>query len=191
MVQAQPTTARAPTPPPARTVSILPAAAVLVVAVLTLTVFGLANMIGGSTTTSTTLPTIVGGLPMGTTPLFRTWSGSGAIPGNVATALIAPAGARVLGAVTIGGGGAGQFDREDRLVVDAPRARLLGFYRSNLVARGWKVISENGTPHGGAEVLFQKAGTDGFYWEAGVDASAPTRAVVPYTFRLFQVSDFS
>ena len=191
MVQAQPTTARAPTPPPARTVSILPAAAVLVVAVLTLTVFGLSNMIGGSTTTSTTLPTIVGGLPMGATPLFGAWTRSGAIAGNVVTALIAPEGARVLGAVATGGGGAGQFDREDRLVVDAPRARLLGFYRSNLVALGWKVISESGTPHGGAQVLFQKAGTDGFYWEAGVSAFAPARAVTPYTFRLFQVSDFS
>lgn len=191
MVQAQPTTVRPPTPPPVRSVSILPAAAVLGVALLTLLVFGLANTIGGSTTTSTTLPIVVGGLPMGSTPLFGTWTQTGAIPGNVTSALIAPAGARLIGAVTTGGGGAGQFDAEDRLVVDASRERLLGFYRSNLVARGWKVISESGTPHGGAELLFQKAGTDGFYWEAGVNALAPSRAVTPYTFRMFQVSDFS
>ncbi|HEV3212757.1 MAG TPA: hypothetical protein VGZ03_05100 [Acidimicrobiales bacterium] len=191
MVQSETAARRAPTPPPARTVSIVPAAAVLGIAVLTLGVFGLLNAFASSSTTSTTAPTIYGGLALGRTTAFAPWTRSGALPADVASALLVPAGARALGAVTTGGGGAGQFDREDRFVVAAPRARLLGFYRSNLIARGWAVISTSGTATGSAEVLFQKAGSDGVYWEAGVTASAATPTSATYTFRLFQVSDFS
>jgi len=181
-----------PKPPPARTVSILPAAAVLGLAVVTLVVFGLMNMIGSQTTTPTTQPAFLGGLAAGRTSAFTSWVGSGALPPDVASALLVPVGTRLLGAVDTGGGGTGQFDREDRFVVGAPRARLLGFYRSNLVARGWSVISTSGTAAGSAQVLFQKAGSDGVYWESGVTASASTSArTTPYTFRLFQVSDFS
>jgi hypothetical protein len=191
VVTTEPKRARAPTPPPARTVSILPAAAVLGIAVLTLGIFGVMNMVASSTTTATTAPTILGGLPLGRPTAFAPWVRSGALPSNVATALIVPAATRELGAVTTGGGGTGEFDREDRFVAAAPRARLLGFYRSNLVGRGWSVISTSGTQGGTAQVLFQKAGSDGVYWEAGVTARATSPTSTPYTFRLFQVSDFS
>ena len=40
-------------------------------------------------------------------------------------------------------------------------------------------------------MLFQKAGTDSFYWEAGVVATAPSSSTTPFTLRLFQVADFS
>lgn len=191
MVATEQPATRVPTPPPARTVSILPAAAVLGIAVLTLVVFGLMNMIGSTSTTPTTEPTILGGLHLGTTTAFDPWIATGALPADVTSALLVPAATRVLGAVSTGGGGTGQFDREDRFVVAAPRARLLGFYEANLVARGWSVISTSGTAHGSAEVLFQKAGSDGVYWEAGVIARASPPSSTAYTFRLFQVSDFS
>jgi hypothetical protein len=191
VVQTEPPATRTPTPPPARTVSIVPAAAVLGLAVLMLVVFGVMNMIASSSTTPTTGPTILGGLPAGRTAAFVAWERSGDLPPNIASALLVPATTRVLGAVTTGGGGPGQFDREDRFVVVAPRSRVLGFYRTNLTARGWSVISTSGTTGGSAQVLFQKAGSDGVYWESGVTATASSAASTAFTFRLFQVDDFS
>jgi len=191
VVQTDQPATRTPTPPPARTVSILPAAAVLGVAVLTLVVFGLMNMIGASSTTPTTQPTFLGGLHGTRSAVFVRWASSGAVPSDVASALLVPVGTRVLGAVETGGGGTGQFDREDRFVVTAPRAQVLGFYRSDLLSQGWSVTSTSGTAKGSAEVLFQKAGSDGVYWESGVTATTSGRASTAFTFRLFQVSDFS
>jgi hypothetical protein len=190
VVQTEPATTRAPTPPPVRRVSILPAAAVLGVAVLTLLLFGFLNLVASPRTTTTTQPVVVGGLRAEKTAIFGSWTSHGLVPSNVATALLVPRGARLLSAVGVGGG-QDAFDREDRLVVAAPRSRLLGFYRSHLVGLGWSVISPSGTAGGGDEILFQKGGSDGFYWEAGVVATAPTPRSTPYTLRLFQVADFS
>lgn len=190
MVQTEPAATRVPAPPPTRRVSILPAAAVLGVAVLTLLVFGFLNLVASPRTTTTTQPVIFGGLSVGRTTIFNTWTASGVVPANVASALIVPRGARLLSTVAVGGG-QDAFDREDRLVVAAPRSRLLGFYRTHLLASGWTVISTSGTAGGGVELLFQKGGTDGFYWEAGVVAAAPSARTTPYTLRLFQVADFS
>jgi hypothetical protein len=190
VVQTEPAATRVPTPPPVRRVSILPAAAVLGVAVLTLLVFGFLNLVASPRTTTTTQPVVLGALPKGRTTMFRSWTSGGVVPADVASALIVPRGARLLSTVGVGGG-QDAFDHEVRLLVAAPRARLLGFYRSHFVALGWSVISTSGTAGGGAQLLFQKGGTDGFYWEAGVTASAPTAASTPYTLRLFQVADFS
>jgi hypothetical protein len=183
-----PTPTRTPTPPPARTVSILPAAAILGLAIVTLVVFGLMNMIGSQSTTPTTTPTILGGWPRGHTTAFVPWLRSGAMPSDVASALLVPRGTRLLGTVETGGG---QFDREDRFVAAVPRARVLGFYRSHLTALLWSVISTSASAGGSAQLLFQKAGTDGFYWEAGITATTTTSGSTAYTFRVFQVSDFS
>ena len=73
----------------------------------------------------------------------------------------------------------------------ATRARLLGFYRSHYVGLGWTVISTGPAAGGGDEILFQKGGGDGFYWEAGVSATAPSSTTTPFTLRLFQVADYS
>ena len=190
MVQTEPVATRAPTPPPAGCSRGGPAAAVLGVAVLTLALFGFLNLVASSTTTPTTLPIVVGALPVGRTTIFATWTSGGLVPMDVASSLLVPRGTRLLSTVDVGGG-ADAFDHEVRLVVHAPRARLLGFYRSHFLGLGWKGISSSGTAGGGDQLLFQKGAADGFYWEAGVTATSPSPSTTPYTFRLFQVAGFS
>ena len=185
---------QAPTPPPSRHTSILPAAAVLGIAVVMLVIFGLTNLAESQRTTSTTFPTVVGTLRNDpSTTVFRGWALDGVPPANVASGLIAPVGARRIGSVATGGGGpsSGDYDLEVRVVVAAPRARLLGFYRSNLEATGWKLLSTTPTSRGGAELLLQAEGADGFYWEAGITATASSSTTTRYTYRLLQVADAS
>ncbi len=179
---------RTPAPPRARNVSILPAMAVLIVAVGTLGLFGLLNVVTSGTTTATTLPFIIGTLPKGN-GLFAHAVQDGVPPPNIASAFIDPAGTRRIGVVTTGGGGTGDYDLEYVLRVKAPRARLLGFYREDLEALGWNLFSVSGGTS--AHLLFQKAGTDGNYWDAGVVATATSPIVTTYTFKLFQFDDFS
>jgi hypothetical protein len=181
-------------PPPSRRVSILPAAVVLLVAVGMLSVFVLLNVVGTTTTTPTTVPTVLGGLPVShaaSAAAFRGWVQGGDPPADVASALLAPRGAVRVDAVNTGGtSSGGNYDLENRLTVPAARARLLGFYRSHLEALGWSLYSVSGGA-GGATLLFQRAGGDGFYWEAGVVAQATSPTTTTYTFRLFQVTDLS
>jgi hypothetical protein len=190
VVQTESAATHVPTPPPVRRVSILPAAAVLGIAVLTLVLFGLLNLVASPRTTTTTLPVVLGGLPIEKTAIFRSWIEPGLVPADIASALVVPRGARLLSTVGVGGGADG-FDHEVRLVVAAPRSRLLGFYREHFEGLGWSLISTGGTSSGGDELLFQKGGSDGFYWEAGVNAAEPSTTTTPYTLRLFQVADFS
>jgi hypothetical protein len=76
---------------------------------------------------------------------------------------------------------------------------VIDFYRAELPAEGWKVISQ-GPPHDapGFEFLGQMSGSDGYSWEIGVTVS-PTEfptglastatGVTPFTLRLFAVDD--
>ena len=183
-----------PVAPPNRRTSILPAAVVLGLAVLMLVLFGLMNMIGSTSTTPTTTPVILGGLradPTAAARIFAGWAAGGVPPANVTAGLVAPEGARRVAVVRTGGGGpdSANYDLENRIVVDAPRARLLGFYRTTLEGKGWKLFSKSGNGPN-ATLLFQRAGTDGFYCEVGVTA-AGTGAGTTYTFRLLQVGDYS
>jgi hypothetical protein len=195
VVQTDAAAAGAPVAPRSSRTSILPAAAVLGLAVVMLVVFGLMNMVVSSSTTPTTLPVILGGLkadPAAARTVFTGWVGDDEPPANVASGVIAPEGARRVGVVTTGGGAAtsGAFDLEDRVVVTAPRARVLGFYRTQLEAHGWRLISSSGGASGDV-LLFQIAGSDGFYWEAGVTAQATGPSATTYTYRIIQVSDYS
>ncbi len=180
-------------PPPSNTVSILPALAVLVIAVVTLGIFGLINLIDTSTTTIGAPVDVVGGLPVDTHPtVFTGWVVDGSPPSNITTGMIVPVGTTYLTGVAVGGGGAGGYDREVRLSINAPRAQLLGFYHAELQADGWNQFSSGHAQAGGAELLFLKAGSDGWYWEIGVVATSTGPARSPttrFTYRLYQASD--
>jgi hypothetical protein len=182
-----------PVPPPSRRVSILPAASVLGLAVVTLLVVGSMNAFDSSVVTPTTAPVILGALPAASSPvdtsLFKNAAQAGVPPTNIASALIAPR-----GAVWIRGlnQGTGDYDRSFTFRVAAARARLLGFYRANLVALGWTLYSTGAAPGGGGdELLFQKAGSDGWYWETGVIARPTTSGSTVWTLRLYQAADAS
>ncbi|HUD70138.1 MAG TPA: hypothetical protein VMQ40_07855 [Acidimicrobiales bacterium] len=185
-----------PVPPPSRRVSILPAASVLGLAVLTLVLVLTANAFDSSIITPTTAPVIIGALPSASaaadTSLFPQAVQDGVPPANIASALIAPKATTRIRALDTGGLGTGDYDRATSFSVAAPRARLFGFYRSNLEALGWKLISTGAAPAGGGdELLFLKGGTDGWYWETGVIAQPTTSGRTVFTFRIFQVADAS
>ena len=178
--------------PPVHTTSILPAASVVLVAVVMLVIFAFLNVFDASTTTATTLPVIVGGLPQAaTTNVFDSFKDPGILPGDVAAALVVPATTTLVRGVTTGGGGVANYDRQVDLSVVAQRAPLLGFYRSHLEALGWRLISRGTSTGGGAQLLFLKAGSDGWYWEAGVVAQRTAGAVTAFSYRLIQESDIS
>jgi hypothetical protein len=177
-------------PPPARRYSILPAAIVLILAVLTLFSFAIVDLWASPTTTATTLPNVVNGaLKVDTsTVAFSHWLVDGLPPSNIASALIVPVGAIRVGTVKTGGSGV-DYDREIRLSVPAPRAVLLGFYRSNLEAIGWQLFSSGAAPGGGNELIFEKGGDNGESWNCGVIAQRTDAGRTSYVFRLFDVGD--
>lgn len=184
---------RAPVLPPVRSFSILPAAAVLILAVGTLLSFVIIDWVVSPNTTTTTVPVVLGGLRIGSAATshaaFADFYEAGEPPANIAGALIVPTGTTRITTDDTGGGGPGDYDDEVTLgVADAP-ARVLGFYRSNLVARGWSLFSSGTSPTGSPELLFSKNGDDGFQWEAGVVVASSSAAHASYTFRLLQVSD--
>jgi hypothetical protein len=179
-------------PPAARKFSILPAAAVLVLAVLTLVSFAVVDLWVSPTTTPTTLPSIVVGTHLKvdqSTQVFGGWRVDGLPPTNIASVLIAPDDTNYVRAVPTGGAGV-DYDMAVDLSVAAPRAELLGFYRSNLELIGWQLFSTGPAPGGGGdELIFEKGGDNGDDWDCGVIARATTSGRTTYEFRLFDVGD--
>ena len=130
---------RVPVAPPAKTVSILPAMAVVVIAVLTLLSFAIVDIVISPNVTPTTVPAVVVGDGLKIDPTSQVFGGavqSGEPPANIAAGLIAPDNTKWLGNVATGGGPGIDYDLEWRLEIAAPRADLFGFYQSNLEARG-------------------------------------------------------
>jgi hypothetical protein len=140
-------------------------------------------------------------------------------PGNIIDTLSLPQGATVL-SVTNNTTSANQYDEQMQFSVSASEAAVVDFYRVELAAKGWKLSGVNPATNlpGGIEVLAQKGGDDGWYWEAGAvvspttfganDGSKGSKAVLSpptssaatdpngigaestkFTFRLFQVPD--
>jgi len=120
-------------------------------------------------------------------------------PANVLDAVVLPTGAEVVrGSAT--DQSVGLYDRSLGFSTLLTEAQVIAFYRAELPAQGWKVLSQ-GPPHlgNGFEILSQLAGTDGYYWELGVTVSPTTFSggtgssagaqTTPFTLRLFAVSD--
>jgi len=172
-----------------RRTSILPATAVLVIAVLVLGVFVIVDVTTSSSTTPTTLPAIVeGGLqPVAHSPVFKGDACGGTPPGDVASVFIVPKGTRKIRSVLTGGSAceSGDYDVELQLLAHAPRPELLGFYVANLHRLGWTLFSKGGSGEDDDELLFEKAGSDGNYWEAGIVAQPSAGGATSYSFRLF------
>lgn len=178
-----------PIAPPSRRTSILPATIVLAIAVVVLALFAVVDATTSSTTTPTTQPLVIdnGLRPEARAAFFRADVAAGEPPADVATAYLVPVGTRLLERVVTGGNRAGNYDVEVRLAVRAPRPDLLGFYEANLHALGWTLYSTTQAPDGGDELLFQRAGSDGNYWEAGINAQPTIAGSTTYTLRLFVV----
>ncbi len=94
--------------------------------------------------------------------------------------------------------GTGQYDEQMDFRTTADEAALVGFFRTTMAAQGWRIFSTGPAFHlsGGVEVLGQKAGSDGWYWQMGAIVAPTTFAKTAsatgstrFTIRLFQVPD--
>ncbi len=178
-------------PPLTTTTSIWPAAAVLGVAVVMLVVFMFINLVADQgVATTTTIPVVVGGLGVDpTSTLLANCEPPGSIPANIAAGVVVPQGTRARGPFALPNSGAGDFDCFRPLVSSTSASALLGFYKAQLEVRGWNLFS-SGAANGAPQFLFQKAGSDTFYWIIGItvqpSTSSPTST--DWTFRIYQNS---
>lgn len=179
-----------PKAPLTTTTSIWPAAAVLGIAVVMLVVFMLINLVSDqSVTTTTTLPVVVGGLQSQPTgALLANCRQPGTPPSNIVSAFVVPANTRANGAFHLPNDGAGDFDCYRSFITKATPGQLLGYYASQLGARGWNLFSQ-GSSTGSPQDLFQKAGSDTFYWILGVTVNSTKDGETNWTFRIYQNSE--
>jgi hypothetical protein len=179
-----------PRAPLTTTTSIWPAAAVLIIAVAVLAIFMLINLVAdqGVTSTTTTLPVVVGGLQPATSNVALDYCRhTSEIPSNISGGFLVPAGTRVEPGGNIPNAGAGDFDCYQPLVSPAHSSSLLAFYAAQLGTRGWNLFS-HGASNGAPQSLFQKAGNDSFYWVIGITVNRSAGDVVHWTFRIYQNS---
>jgi hypothetical protein len=180
-----------PKAPLTTTTSILPAAAVLGLAVAMLAIFMVINLVTNqSVSTTTTIPVVVGGLGIDpTSDVLANCQTPGTPPANIVSGIVVPQGTLSRGPFQMPNSGAGDFDCFRPLVTSASASSLLSFYRAQLEARGWNLFS-SGASNGSPQYLFQKAGSDTFYWIIGVTVapSASTSTSTAWTFRIYQNS---
>jgi hypothetical protein len=183
----------APRPPLTTTTSLWPAGVVLGLAVVMLGVFLLIDFATnkGVVTVQTTIPTVVGGLPIDAKPsaALQYCLQSEEVPRNIDSAFIVPQKTVPRPGANTPDLGAGEYDCfEPMATTGASSGALLNFFDTQLEARGWNLFSK-GASNGDAQSLFQKAGSDGFYWELGVTVNKSTASRLDWTFTIYQNSD--
>jgi hypothetical protein len=179
-----------PKPPLTTTTSIWPAAFVLILAVVVLASFMIINLISdqGVSTTTTTVPQIVGGLATESSHvILQNCQQPDNPPANIADALLVPKTTRSTGPAQLPNEGAGDFDCFRPLVTQASPAALLNYYTTQLETRGWSLFSK-GASNGSPQSLFQKAGSDSFYWVVGITVHSSTKSSCRWTFTIYQNS---
>jgi hypothetical protein len=183
----------APKPPVTTTTSIWPAAAILGLAVVMLGVFLFVDFITskGVVPPPTTIPTVVGGLAIDAhpTPALKYCLQSEEVPSNIDSAFIVPDKTVPRSGANTPDLGAGEYDCiEPMSTTSATSGQIISFFNAQLEARGWSLFSK-GASNGNPQSLFQKAGSDGFYWELGVTVTKSTASRVNWTFEIYQNSD--
>ena len=167
----------------------------------------LADLLSGSPSSSPARPSAATAVP-GTGGLVPEPAGAvlGAVvtpgepPADVLASLVVPAGTRYVP----GSGdqrGLGLFDATVTLELPSPEQDAITFFRAELGAGRWHVLSAGPTPGGGYRLIAQHPGSDGYEWEVGETLSptafrsavpgvtAPATGVTPASLRLFAVSD--
>ena len=178
-----------PKPPLTTTTSIWPAAAVLILGVVMLAVFLLINAVSDQgVATPTTIPVVVGGLSTKNISLLTGCVQPGNPPSNVVPALIVPELTSAAGPVSLLNQGAGDFDCTRAFVSAFKPGPLLGYYSAQLKARGWNLFSQ-GASNGSPQDLFQKAGSDTFYWVIGVSVTSSSATSTHWTYQIYQNSE--
>jgi hypothetical protein len=143
-------------------------------------------------TTTTTIPIVVGGLATQTgvnsgSALLTGCHQDGTPPANIYSAFVVPRSTRANGPFAIPNSGAGDFDCHRSFITNTTYPRLLGYFSNQLAARGWNEFS-SGASNGDPQLLFQKAGSDTFYWVLGITVTSHTSSDVNWTYRIYQNS---
>jgi hypothetical protein len=171
-------------PPRRGGVSMLPAFVVAGIGLVLVLVFGIGALLTSSPSGTTSTAT--------THPAHRPVPGTGlvAVPARAALQPILTAGeppTNIVSATTVPRGwvregvqrnlnSTDQYSKGVTLRVPVDQASLITFYRHELRAHGWRLLSTSSTAGHGVEILAQLGGSDGWYWEAGVTVSATTFA---------------
>jgi hypothetical protein len=179
-----------PRPPLTTTTSIWPAATVLIVAVATLTIFLLLNLLTSQRTVTSGNPAVV----VGSLQADRANHGFGGClnsattPSNIASTVVLPATTSAVQLPLIVNQGAGDYDCLATFTTAARQSDVLGFYEAQLEARGWHLYSSSNAVGGthGAQLLFQQNGADTFLWIFGLTVQRHTVTTTTYQLRLYQ-----
>jgi len=193
--------ATAPLPPPRRGPGLRPALLVVGIAGVLVLGFGtLAAVTGGSgPTPPTPHPSRVAGSSLRAVPAKAALAPiehPGTPPADILDALTVPSGAAARSHRDLNTSST-QYDEQMGFSVDASEAAVVGFYKADLKAEGWNVFDVGAASgqQGAVEVLAQKGGSDGWYWEVGAVVSPTTFGhssagqTTDFTLRLFQESD--
>ncbi len=180
-----------PRPPLSTTTSLWPAAIVLITGIVMLASFTLINLIGnqgvGKNVTTTTI-LVVGGLNRDVANI----QGSRCVreqnpPANIASALMLPLDTRLVAGPRFANQGAGDFDCSLKFSSTHGASALLAFFKNNLKPLGWNLFSQ-GASNGNPQSLFQRAGSDGFYWILGITINTFDSGSCTWTLRVYQNS---
>jgi hypothetical protein len=138
----------------------------------------------------------VSGLTVSTANPFTPLVVAGEPVSDILDAVVIPAGATQL-AIPQVGGEATSFDHSIVFSSPASEQALYTFFHDEMTANGWRIFS-TGAPANekGVELLAQKAGSDGWYWEQGVIVNPTSFSTsgtqsTHFTVRLYQASDGS
>ena len=183
-------------PPPGNPTSIKPAMVVLAVAVGTIALFGIVNILFSSSPPSSKdlKPQRFASVPA--KPYLKDILQPGVPPKDIVEALRLPIDVHDVRELHTGGGGAGSFDGQVNIQAVQTQGWLYAFFRDQLGRRGWKVFSHSTISRNRVEVLARRAGGDGFLWQVGVDVS-PSRFTpnadgtvsqsTSFTYRIYQL----
>jgi hypothetical protein len=190
-----------------RTPSVGPALIVVGLAVLILILFGIGSILSGNSPpppVASSKPQRVPGTPLlavSAAPVLRPIEVPGAPPANIVSNLTVPEHTTAIDHMGAAGS-TSQYDAHVDVSVHASQGAVVSFYRAELPLQGWKIVSVGPVQNQpqAIEVLGQKAGDDGWYWEIGAvvepttfpSPSAPVSAEsTRFALRLFQRSDES
>jgi hypothetical protein len=119
-------------------------------------------------------------------------------PSDILDAVALPKGTTVTTG-TATNNGIGLYDHSLSFTVPVSDQRVIDFFRAELKALKWQIVSQGSPPHGtaGYRIVGQHPSSDGYEWEIGVTVAPTTfgsgagQAVdsTPYTVRLFAVTD--
>jgi hypothetical protein len=123
---------------------------------------------------------------------------SGQPPGNIINATSIPEGAKRVAFENNTASAQGDYSAQITLTANDSQAAVENFYAKDMKKQGWQISSTGPADHhpGAIDVLAQKAGSDGFYWQLGATVSAttfgppaPPQGSTSFTLELYQVPD--